>query len=1263
MYCFIKKVSFLVGLTLCIIISVHSQVVTSTRDGLWTDASLWTGGQVPTLANATETVIDHNVIIPGSNAIAIQNTRINGSLTVASGTTVDLISDAFTDQWDLQVAGILILEDGALLEGTSVANTSFEAGSRYIHLQGPLGFIPYATWNKQSTFEIAGFRAQGYINIAHSDSWKQIFGNVVYNCLEQTTAFVDLNGYLRNISGNFIVQNTNNHALRLSTTQSPVISIGEDFIIEGISKVWFSTNSANAIINIRKDFRYRSSSSGISYLATKGSVIVNVEGEMEVNSPGRIHLASTSADSVGLRQATINLSRHLYINSGLIVAPPSPGKGTIVFQGFETQTVVSSPTGSTFQGNLDFVIEETATVALGNSVLSNQSGTLLVKGKLQVGSSDPGGAIQLGNSGNLHIQQARIFQIGSTVEYNGIDGQFIGNGHPSTLGVNLVCSNLAGVTLLNGVDVEDFTIAEGGFNTQTFALTIRGNISIADGVELNAEQINLSGGRNQQIAAAGFLFRNLTINKSPNSSVTLLNSLRISTTLWIQSSGTSFNSNGNLELVSTSDVGPATASVGPLISGSSIVGDVTVQRYMSGEGRIYRYISSPVQNSTVASLMDDFPITGTFQDPTIGPGINSSSPSFYYYDESRGGLQAGWLPYPINGLASSNPLIVGKGYAAFIRNGSSSTIWDVTGSLNQGTIELPVAFTSNTEESNGWNLVGNPYASAIQWDEEGMDKWSMENISSVIAIRDNGGGGTFKYWDMDENYSELPGGQIATGQSFWARATGPNPKLTIREGVKVFGDATFFRKQPRHIPSFAISLSRDSLTDVAYFKIRPTAKPELDKWDGLKLDNDNFDLSFISTDHKSLAIHARDKMPCDEVIKIGLKDVTPGVYVLNLTTKYEFSRYQFTLVDKFFNTQTRLTPNQTLKITITDNKASQAFDRFSVRVKEMLPKADIEIIAPTVACSGQVVTFILKDAESDVNYTIWNDETKLLASDTATANGDLVMSFFADSLRQGNHTIRIKAHGSCEVVSLSSTLSIVKVESPNVLATSSKACAGNSITLTASSDREGVVFNWFSEKNSGDTLAFSSIYITPSLSKPKQYYVSASLPSGCSSERFPIDADILAYDSAKITLMDEVMLSSNYTSNNSWYFNGQKIEGATGQYMKMVLPGIYTLQIDTLGCVSLDSFEYIILSREETNAISGFYPNPINDFLFFHDPYHRIERLEVFDSSGKLKFEINFETLKKDVVQCLDVHHLSPGVYVAILVEPSRKRVIRFIKI
>jgi hypothetical protein len=1254
----IKKVFFLVGLTLCVISNLHSQVVTSTRNGLWTDAATWDGGLVPTSANASEIIVNHDVIVPKSSAISILNTVVNGTLTIEPRANVTLEADALTQKFDLQVFGTLVLLDSVTLNGTSVTNTSFESGSRYIHRQGPLGFIPYATWDRNSTFEIAGFRANGYINIAHSDSWKQIFGNVVYNCPQQTTPFVDLNGYLRNIAGSFTVINSNNKPLRLSTNQNSVISIGEDLIVEGPSELWFSLNAANAVVNITGDFLYRSTSTGISYLSTKGNITVNVQGHMEMNSPGRIHMASINTDSIGPRQVNLNLSKDFLITAGLLVAPPASGKGTILFKGTEVQQVVSSPTGSTFQGNLDFIVESGSTVRLGNSVLSNQSGSLLVKGTLRVGSSHPGGAIQLGNLGNLHIQNQRIFENGSTVEYNGVAAQWIGNGHPSTPGVNLICSNSAGVSLLNEIVVEDFSLL-GNFNSQTFPITILGDVTIPETVDFNSRRINLTGGKNQNINAPGVTIANLIINKTANAEVTLLNPLMVTESLVIESPNTFFYSNGYLTLPSTTDAGSGTASVGPLPAGSSILGAVTVQRYMSGEGRIYRYISSPIQNSSVASLMDDFPITGTFADPSTGPGISSKNSSFYFYDESRGSLQAGWLPYPPAGLASSNPLLVGKGYAAFIRNGSTATTWDVTGILNQGTISLPVNYTANNAPSNGWNLVGNPYACAIQWDEAGVDRWTRTNISAVIAIRDNGSeGGTFKYWDMDQDYSEIPGGQIASGQSFWVRATAPNPELIIREGTKTMDGAIFFRAPRKQIPSFALYLSKGSLTDVAYFKIRATAKSSLDDWDGLKLDNDNFDVSFISEDDQSLAIHARDKMPCDEIVEIGTKDLTPGLYTFDLATKHQFNNYEYTLIDNFLGTEPTLLPGTPVKFQVTSEKDSYAFDRFTLRLKDRIPSQDIYAVSPKIACGDSVVEIILKHAQAGIAYSAWNENGDLLSVDTAAVQGDFIINIPADSLSPGHQTIQFKAHSACHVTPLPRFVTLVKDTSPEVSATSTTACAGNSATLIAISDRSDAIFSWFASVDSPDTLATARVFETPPLKKAANYYVVASVPSGCSSERFPIDAQVVIYDSAKISIAGDTF-SSNYI-HTRWYFNGQKLVDSASQ-LKATLPGIYTIEVDTLGCVSRDSVEYFITKSEEVLEATAFYPNPVESYLFIHNP-KSIKHVAIFNSLGVLILQQDSEQLKNSSAPGIDVSELADGIYEAIITDGIGERVVRFVK-
>ncbi len=1090
------------------IISAYSQVITTATNGAWDNPTIWSGGVVPSSANATQIRIDHDVTLPAGYSVSVFGLIINNNLTLITGSTLTILEDAAPAVPDLLVTGTLIAEDGAVLVGTTTANTFFASGSVYIHRQGPLGFVPLATWHNNATFSIAGFKGSGYINIAHSDGWKQNFGNVEYDCPEQTIFVVDLNGYLRNIAGDFVIRNTNNQTLRLSTTQNPNITIGGSLIVEGPSEVWFSTNGSNTRVDIQQDFIYNSSSAGPSYFTTRGVCTVNVSGDMEVDSPGPLRMTSSAADSIGSRQARLNLRGDLSIFSGTIIAPPlGSGKGTVVFEGLGIQSVVASPSGTSFLGNLDYIVEAASTVNLGNSALSNAAGSLRVRGRLQVGSSDPDGAIQLINKGNIHIPGQRIFEAGSTIEYKGLSPQWIGAGFPSGADVSLVCNNPSELNFTQDVVVKDFEVLQGAVRAELYSISLHGDMRLEEGITFQPGLVRLVGDADQEVSAEGVVLKELNIDKSGSSVVRLMSPLFISGVLSIVSQNTQLLSNDFLTLLSVSDDSGGTARVGPLPTGSELTGDVTCQRYMSGEGRIYRYISSPVENATVASLMDDFPVTGLFDDPSTGPGISSISPSLFYYDESKSTLQSGWQPYPVNGQAVDNPLQTGRGYAAFIRNGTSPTVWDVTGRLNQGTISLPVTFTSAGEPSNGWNLVGNPYACAIDWDVTGANGWTKQNISPVISLRDNGvgGGGTFYYWDGDNSFDDIPNGQIASGQSMWVRATGTDPLLTIREGVKVVNDVTFYRKKSETIPAFALILTRDGITDKAYFKVRRGANEGLDDWDAPKLENDLFDISVLIDDSLALAISATDQMPChSESIAIGVKDLQVGNYSLSLVTKEALRNFTYTLIDRYLKQETVLSVETMVQMVVTEDAASAAFDRFVLRMDEVTPDVRLRVSAPGKVCEKASTQVTVNAAQEGVHYALWTKSRRRLSEEYVGDGTDLGIRLYADSLQSGENIIHVEARAVCQSVQLLDRVMITKESLPVLKLESKPGFPAGTATLSVTADKEDVIIHWYETEFSTDPVGVSAEWVVPHYNQVKKYYASGTSVSGCSGKRVSV---------------------------------------------------------------------------------------------------------------------------------------------------------------
>lgn len=1256
----IRKVIFLVGLTLYIT-SAHSQTVTSTRNGAWNDPTIWSGGFVPASVNATGIIIDHEVELPSLYVVSVYNVIVNGKLTLKGSSQLTILADSQPGIRDLTIVGTLILEDLATLNGTSTANTIFTSGSEYIHRQGPLGFIPYATWDKSSTFIINGFKDSGYINIAHSDSWKQIFGNVTYDCPQQTIFVVDLNGYLRNIAGDLTIKNTNNKTVRLSTTQNPTINVGGSMLVEGPSELWFSTNGTSTIVNIQKDFKYSSSSAGPTYLTTRGVITLTIKGNLEWSSPGPLRMASSSADSLGLRKAVVNVSGNLSISNGVIIAPPlGSGSGRITFRGPGEQKVAVSATGSSFQGNLDYFIDVGSIVDLGNSVLSNTTGSLQVNGTLRVGSTDPQGAIQLVNKGNIYIPGARRYEVGSTIEYNGSAPQWVGNGHPSNASVNLAITNPTNTSLLRDVLCHNLVVSGGTLSGGLNRLTAWGNVTIDHPSTVAIKTISLEGNEDQLIDVENSIVNNLEVNKS-GGQVSLNSPMKLQGFLQIESVNTSVRSDGNLKLLSTSDSGPGSACVASLPAGSRVLGDVTVQRYMEAEGRIYRYISSPVQGASVASLMDNFAVTGNFVDPTTVNVSNPKTPSLYYYDESQGSLQGGWKPYPNSGLAKDNPLLPGRGYCALIRQGAIPIVWDVTGTLNQGDIVMPVAMTSNMEPSNGWNLVGNPYACTIDWDINGPNGWTKQNISPIFCIRDNGigSGGSVLYWDGDVNYFDIPEGHIAPGQSFWVKATGPNPQLIVREGVKVVADAEFYRTSESHIPSFALLLKKDGYVDKAYYKVRPGASSNFDLWDAIKMDNDNFDISTLSDDGLSLAINSRDGLPCGEhFVKVKVKDLKRGTYQIGIDTRFEFASYTYTWIDGYLNTEVELLPGSEIEIEITDDPASKSPDRFRLRLNEVQPTNSQNVVAPALVCSNNPIRLMVADSQAGMFYSVW-ESGRQLSGESMSIGGNLTLEVNFDSVEAGNHRFDVVARSACSRALLTST-AIVQVEKIEPLVVAATVCQGETANLSVLNANSTLNYFWFASESGIDTLAIGRSMTTSQLQKSQSFYVSAALPSGCSSNRKRVDVTVRIIEPAYILLKDSETLCSNYRSGNHWFSDGTLISTSNQIYVDH--KGIFVLMVDTLGCTTSDTIEFVYLSVSPDLVGVDIHPNPVKDKLTL-SPVNYSAQLEIVGVSGGVVMSVPQLEISSNDEAMIDVRDLTPGTYIAVVRMGQRKKIMRFVKI
>lgn len=255
------------------------------------------------------------------------------------------------------------------------------------------------------------------------------------------------------------------------------------------------------------------------------------------------------------------------------------------------------------------------------------------------------------------------------------------------------------------------TIESGAAVTVSNAtLQISGVITNSGSITASSGSIELNGTTAQTIPAAlftGNTVNNLIINNSAG--ITLDGSLSISGIL-TPTSG-SFSTGSNLTLLST-------ASQTALISGSgtgSVLGNVTMQRYLASAFG-YRYISSPFQAATVNELADDL-------------DLNASFPRLYYYDENLS--SQGWVRY----TTASNVLSPLQGYAANFGTAATPLTIDLTGVVNSGSQSVTL-YNRNRTYTLGFNLVGNPYPSPVDWNA--ATGWTRTNIDNAVYYFNSG---------------------------------------------------------------------------------------------------------------------------------------------------------------------------------------------------------------------------------------------------------------------------------------------------------------------------------------------------------------------------------------------------------------------------------------------------------------------------------------------------------------------------------------------
>ena len=867
-----------------------------------------------------------------------------------------------------------------------------------------------------------------------------------------------------------------------------------------------------------------------------------------------------------------------------------------------------------------------------------------------------GGPVTLSNDivvhGDVNLLSSSLNPDGHTITLAGQPGVWNRqSGTFASSGSTVIITGDITVTASTTPQLHNLTLSDGStLTTSAGRINISGNLLVDAGSTFihNNGTLAFNGSGDQDFGGAGKTYNNLIVDKS-GGNVQFTSSVSLTGRLTIESP-TTVITGGVLTLLSTSDGATGNGSIGPIPTGASISGNVSVRRYMSEEGRIYRYISSPIQSMTVAQLQAaGIIVSGDFDgaSPCLG-----CQPSMYWWDETLGGDNSvGYIPFP--SMSNSESMEVGRGYATFVADDviPGNVTINYSGTINSGDISLPVTYTeTGNPSSDGWNLVGNPYPSSIDWDQG----WTKARVSPVIAIRNNGDGGVYQYWDGTGDPNGIPSGVIATGQAFWVRATDDNPVLTIHESAKSSLTGIFFRENVReeNIPTLAISLKKGTDVDVAYYKVRKNAKPELDDLDGPKLNNVIFDISTLTPDGISMAINATDKPLCGEPLRLRIQDVTNGTYQISAQRKGLFEGYQVTLVDKYTSMNFDLTSGGEYEFTVTNDAATKAHDRFSVILTE--PAIDpgnlIAELSDNVCADGHY-KITLNGAQTGVSYFAELDG-KVLGDSVMTVGTDpITLSIPASELEVGVNELTIKGFNYCTALAMNDVVSVEHDVVYTALSADKSSCGDDVVTLEASGAPANGSYNWYEEETSATPIEgqHGSTFVTPSLPKSATYYVAAVNALGCEGPRVPVKAIINEeIEPVAISGAETGELVSSYDEGNQWYFNGAVIEGETGPTYTATESGTYTVVVNVDGCETSASVDYLVTGVDEVadGRLLQVERNPFVDELRIRvvSPAE-VTQMSVFDNVGALIGNMELRRSAGSTEGVIDMKQAASGMY------------------
>lgn len=680
---------------------------------------------------------------------------------------------------------------------------------------------------------------------------------------------------------------------------------------------------------------------------TIGNNIINVNGKLRAYTGTAVTGAAANDGTFYSGQtSTVTLASTMITTSNGFLKFVGPSRNL-------TNTGEWAGAGTT--QNIEVALDADATGVFGTAVkaklLTLSSGTLSTAFSLNIGSTTGNGITTIKNG--TRLISARTYtsagsqaityssanktgtvsiEAGGTLELTGANPvidctTFTNNG---TVVYSGTTQNLLHAGGASGIDISSYnnlTIDGSGAKTLSTAIAVSGILNVLEGrLVTSANNLTLGG---SAIFDGG-------------------------TSLAITGGITDFAGKSvTLKSVASESSTPETAFIETIAGTLNNATNVTVQQYIPGGYRTFRFLSHPFTTAQpLSQLTDNIDITGIGGSTNGFTTTSTNSPSALYFNTATANgasSDGGWLPFT---SATTNTWAKAQGIRVLLRgskgqagslNGTvytpSEVTLDMTGSINIGNVSTSLS-AAGTGSTKGFNLVGNPYPSPV---DIGAVLNAASNIGSSFYVRNPQAGSYITVNPLPASY------MLPANSAFFVAATATT-NLNFGEANKnaCTNCATVFRNSSVQnfiqLKAFKNGLEYDNF----YLHLDSQYNNAYEKNnDAIKLKNDGLSIYSISSDNEKLAADYRSLSTT--IIPMGI--VLPAAYgkqtyVLQVSDYNIQPNIKMLLHDKLMSTYTAIKKDAVYKLDIDPlNVLSVGVDRLEIVLeKQSLPAEPINPI-------------------------------------------------------------------------------------------------------------------------------------------------------------------------------------------------------------------------------------------------------------------------------------------------------------------------------